>query len=155
MKILFVCLGNICRSPAADGVMVHKVKELNLEDKFTIDSAGTSAYHAGEPADKRMQEHAYRRGYLLTSTARGFRKSDFEDFDLILAMDESNYENILKLNPNSEQRKNLALFCDYCTGEFSSYKEVPDPYYGGERGFEEVLDLVENGVEEILKRHGN
>ncbi|AYF43636.1 MULTISPECIES: low molecular weight protein-tyrosine-phosphatase [Halobacteriovorax] len=155
MKILFVCLGNICRSPAADGVLVHKVREQGLESVIEVDSAGTSAYHAGEAADKRMREHAFRRGYLLTSTARGFNKDDFEKFDLILAMDKSNYRNILELNPNQEQKKKVELFCDYCTGEYASYEEVPDPYYGGARGFEEVLNLVENGVEEILRRYGN
>ncbi len=155
MRILFVCLGNICRSPAADGVLAHIIKEKNLEDQFIVDSAGTSAYHAGEPADKRMREHAFRRGYLLSSISRGFRASDFENFDLILAMDKSNYKNILKLDPAGKYRTKVELFCDYCSAEYASLEEVPDPYYGGARGFEEVLDIVENGVAGILKKYGH
>lgn len=155
MRILFVCLGNICRSPAADGVLAHIIKEKNLEDQFIVDSAGTSAYHAGEPADKRMREHAFRRGYQLSSISRGFRASDFENFDLILAMDKSNYKNILKLDPAGKYRTKVELFCDYCSAEYASLEEVPDPYYGGARGFEEVLDIVENGVAGILKKYGH
>lgn len=135
--------------------MAHKVKELNLEEHFTIDSAGTSAYHSGEPADRRMQEHAIRRGYLLPSISRGFTKKDFEDFDLILAMDHSNLRNILKLDPQSKYKEKVKLFCEFCSGGYSNVDEVPDPYFGGTRGFEEVLDIVENGVKGIIKVYGN
>ena len=152
-KVLFVCLGNICRSPAADGVMVHEVEKLGIADQFVIDSAGTSAHHVGEPADRRMREHAHKRGIYLGSTSRAFdAKNDFSDFDLILAMDNSNYRNILAMDPSGEFHHKVKMFCDFCHGR--SEKEVPDPYYGGAKGFEQVMDIVENGVEGILKHYG-
>ncbi|MFG1486031.1 low molecular weight protein-tyrosine-phosphatase [Halobacteriovorax sp. RZ-1] len=155
MKILFVCLGNICRSPAADGVLLHRIKELDLLEHIQVDSAGTSAYHAGEGADRRMQEHAYKRGYTLPSISRGFTKDDLEEFDLIVAMDKSNYQNILKLDIEGKYKNKVKLFYSFCSGPYTSYEEVPDPYFGGARGFEEVMDLVENGVEGILNQYGN
>lgn len=151
-KVLFVCLGNICRSPAADGVMVHEVEKLGIADQFEIDSAGTSAHHVGEPADRRMREHAHKRGVFLGSTSRAFDpNSDFEKFDLILAMDNSNYKNIIAMDPSGKYRDKVRMFCDFCSQR--SEKEVPDPYYGGAKGFETVLDIVEDGVQGILKHY--
>lgn len=151
-KILFVCLGNICRSPAADGVMVHEVERLGIADQFEIDSAGTSAHHVGEPADRRMREHAHKRGIYLGSTSRAFHaSSDFENFDLILAMDNSNYKNIVAMDPSGKYRDKVKMFCDFCHNRDET--EVPDPYYGGAKGFEVVLDIVEDGVQGILKHY--
>ncbi|EQC48978.1 low molecular weight protein-tyrosine-phosphatase [Bacteriovorax sp. DB6_IX] len=151
-KVLFVCLGNICRSPAADGVMVHLVNERGISSQFEIDSAGTSAHHVGEPADSRMREHAQRRGIFLGSISRAFdASSDFEKYDLILAMDNSNYRNILAMNPSGEYHHKVKMFCDFAKNRSES--EVPDPYYGGAKGFEQVLDIVEDGVEGILKHY--
>jgi len=152
-KVLFVCLGNICRSPAADGVMLHEVERKSLSSKFQIDSAGTSAHHVGEPADARMREHAQRRGVFLGSTSRAFdAKNDFNDYDLILAMDNSNYKNILAMNPSGEHHHKVRMFCDFCHNRQET--EVPDPYYGGSKGFEQVLDIVEDGVQGILQYYG-
>jgi protein-tyrosine phosphatase len=151
-KILFVCLGNICRSPAADGIMNHLVKMNGQAESYFIDSAGTSAHHVGERADSRMRKHAARRGYELESISRQFVSSDFEEFDLILAMDKSNLSNILRLDTEGKYQGKVKLFCDFC--QKHKISEVPDPYYGGNQGFEDVLDIVEDGVAGILAQHG-
>lgn len=152
-KILFVCLGNICRSPAADGYMSYLVKKKGLSDSFFIDSAGTSAHHEGEQADKRMRKHAHKRGYELESLSRPFLgETDFKEFDLILAMDRVNLKDILAQDSTGEYKEKVKLFCEFCNGR--NEEEVPDPYWGGDDGFELVLDIVENGVEGILKFYG-
>ncbi|EQC45649.1 low molecular weight protein-tyrosine-phosphatase [Bacteriovorax sp. Seq25_V] len=148
-KILFVCLGNICRSPAAHGVMENEVKRLGKQDEFFIDSAGTSGQHSGDLPDARMRQSATSRGYTLDSLSRKFTVDDFEEFDLILAMDKSNLSNILKLDSNEKYRGKVRLFCEFCTR--TSLEEVPDPYWSGRDGFEQVLDIVEDGVQGILK----
>lgn len=146
-SILFVCLGNICRSPAAHGVFEHYLKAscINID----VDSAGTGAYHAGEMPDKRMRKTAQRRGYDLSYIrARAVRQSDFEEYDLILAMDESNLHDLQDMCPSDFKNK-LKLFL-----RFSSTQEhisVPDPYYGGDAGFETVLDMVEDASLNLLK----
>lgn len=155
-SLLFVCLGNICRSPAAEGVFRDLVKNRGLDSKFYIDSAGTINYHEGNPADSRMRATASRRGVEITSISRPIRPSDFRDFDLILAMDKSNRADILEALERWKQRENLPpdadkkvkLMCSYCKKHNET--EVPDPYYGGQQGFEKVLDLLEDACESLL-----
>lgn len=152
-KILFVCLGNICRSPSAEGVFKHLVEKNNIANKFFVDSAGTAAYHTGENADHRMRKHALNRGIDLTSRARQIQKADLEEFDFILCMDRSNLNNVKALDLSNQYSKKIKLMTDYA--KELSYNEVPDPYYGGSQGFELVLDILEdacNGLlEEILR----
>ena len=148
-KILFVCLGNICRSPAAEGVMQKYVDEQGLSDQIFLDSAGTGGWHAGQLADSRMREHAVKRAYDLTSRARQFKLSDFDEFDLILVMDESNRHDLLDLSADLNHQNKVKRMTDYCQNFDDD--EVPDPYYGGDAGFEHVLDLLEDGCSELLK----
>ena len=145
IKILFVCLGNICRSPAAEGVMKYIVADNDAETRFEIDSAGTGNYHIGDLPDNRMRVHARRRGYDLTHRARQFKTRDFDDFDLIIPMDESNRRNITRMARNENDESKIipmAKFFDAST----RYDHVPDPYYEGSEGFELVLDLLEAGL---------
>ncbi len=144
MKILFVCLGNICRSPSAEAVLreiaAREAPELSIE----VDSAGTAGYHIGDPPDHRSQEAARRRGYdMAPLRARIVETSDFERFDLILAMDENNYS-ILRQRAPVAYRERVRLFLEFAPD--CGMDEVPDPYYGGPTGFEQVLDLVEEGA---------
>ena len=145
-KVLFVCLGNICRSPAGEAVL----KSMTNESDFYIDSAGTNGFHDGEKADHRMREAASRRGIDITSISRQVKPEDLEEFDYILTMDNSNYANTVKLNPKYEAK--VHKFCQYLDDEFINYSEVPDPYFGGDAGFELVLDLLENGCRNFLKQ---
>jgi protein-tyrosine phosphatase len=148
-KILFVCMGNICRSPSAEAVFSGLVKKEGLEKEFVIDSAGTIAYHAGEPADKRMQAHAVKRGYNLTSISRQFDPAtDFDSFDMIVAMDEENLQSLKTVARKQDDLKKLCMMTDFSKNW--NYREVPDPYYGGEEGFELVLDLLEDSCEGLL-----
>ncbi len=142
-KILFVCLGNICRSPSAEAVFNRIVSDKGAQDQFEIDSAGTYGYHQGEPADSRMQSHAVKRGYNLTSISRPFNpKIDWDKFDYIVAMDNSNLRDLTLIARNPVDLKKLFKITDF-TKNFN-YHEVPDPYYGGDNGFEIVLDLLED-----------
>lgn len=146
--ILFVCMGNICRSPTAEGVFRHYVEEAGLADLFEIDSAGTHAYHVGEPPDKRAQLAAARRGFSLADIrARRVAAEDFERFHHIIAMDEDNLV-LLHEQAAAEQRTKIRLFLEYASGPET---EVPDPYYGGATGFERVLDLVEDASRGLLE----
>ncbi|KAG7559667.1 Phosphotyrosine protein phosphatase I superfamily [Arabidopsis thaliana x Arabidopsis arenosa] len=155
-SVLFVCLGNICRSPAAEGVFRDIVKKRGLDSKFIIDSAGTIDYHEGNMADPRMRSAAKRRGIELTSLSRPIKASDFREFDLILAMDDQNKEDILKAynvwknrgNFPPDADKKVKLMCSYCKKHNDKF--VPDPYYGGAQGFEKVLDLLEDACESLL-----
>lgn len=147
-KILFVCLGNICRSPAAENIMNHLLQQHHLEHLIRCDSAGTSAYHIGCPPDARMTAAAQRRGLKFEGTARQFNSRDFEQFDLILAMDQSNYQDILELDRTNQYQDRVKLICSYCTKYRD--REVPDPYYGGEQGFEFVLDLLTDACTGLL-----
>ena len=148
-KVLFVCMGNICRSPTADAVFRHHVNVAGLEHALLVDSAGTHAYHIGEPPDKRAQQTALRRGYKMHDLrARAVHDSDFSDFDYILAMDNDNLAGLNIRCPNQFSHK-LSLFMKYSQSS-SSCPEVPDPYYGGSQGFENVLDMVENASQGLL-----
>lgn len=147
--ILFVCMGNICRSPTAHGVLQHRIREAGLEHRFSVDSAGTHHYHTGSPPDARSQRHAQRRGYDLSNLrARPLTAQDFDRFDLILVMDGDNLRTVRAMAPAQAQYK-IRLFSEFfrtCTAE-----GVPDPYEGGEAGFEHVLDLVEDGCEGLIE----
>lgn len=147
-KLLFVCLGNICRSPSAEGIMNHLIKQRGLEDQIMCDSAGTSSYHTGSPPDRRMTSAAVRRGICLSGKARQFQHADFEGFDLILAMDKDNYENILYLDSSGQYHSKIKLICEFCRTHPD--REVPDPYYGGEAGFNYVIDLLLDACEGLL-----
>ena len=147
-SVLFVCMGNICRSPTAEGVFRQFVQDAGLADRIKTDSAGTHAYHSNEPADRRAQAAAERRGYSLADIrARPVEVDDFDRFDYVVAMDADNLE-VLKERAADEQHVKIRLFL-----EFSSVTEteVPDPYYGGSAGFERVLDLVEEASRGLLE----
>lgn len=149
-KILFVCLGNICRSPAAENIMNYLIDQANLRDQIICDSAGTAGYHIGNPPDRRMAVAAVSQlGIKLRGQARQFKKSDFETFDLILAMDRENYQDILSLDRAGQYRDKVRLMCDFCSSH--STKEVPDPYYGGSEGFNHVIDLLLDACNGLLQ----
>ncbi len=149
-KVLFVCLGNICRSPAAEGVFRHLVTQQNLSAHIHIDSAGTGGWHEGEPPDPRMIEHSRRRGYDISALeARQISApEDLEHFDLILTMDNSNFRHVQALDPLKKNHHKIRKLTSYC--RIHSIDEVPDPYYKGEDGFEHVLDLLEDACSELL-----
>jgi len=148
IKVLFVCMGNICRSPTAQGTFEKVVKEANLEKKIFIDSAGTHAYHIGEQPDLRSQAAAKNRGIDLSKQrARKVSLKDFEEFDYILPMDQDNYSSLKLICPDEHLSK-IKLFLAYAPE--SKFREVPDPYYGGEKGFELVLDLIEEASQGLL-----
>lgn len=149
-KLLFVCLGNICRSPSAENIMNHLIEQMGLSDAILSDSAGTSSYHVGSSPDRRMSAAAATKlGFKLRGQARQFHKSDFHEFDLILAMDRNNYENILSVDPSGQYHHKVHLICDFCSKH--TLKEVPDPYYGGTEGFNQVIDLLVDACEGLLK----
>lgn len=149
-KVLFVCLGNICRSPSAEAVFTGLVKNKGLSINFEIDSAGTSAWHAGEKADRRMQSHAIERGYDLTSISRQFNpNTDFDHFDYIIGMDDQNISNLKAMARNRQDLSKIYKMTDF-SKEFT-YNEIPDPYYGGDAGFELVLDLLEDACKGFLE----
>lgn len=150
-KILFVCLGNICRSPAAEGVLKAAAERKGLSDKIVVDSAGTYGGHAGQLPDSRMRSAAARRGYDLTHRARQITEEDFIDFDMIVVMDDMNYESVSRLAPERRYLDKLYRFAEFC-GRHPQWSHVPDPYYEGREGFELVLDLLEDGCEGILKK---
>ncbi|MCM1348478.1 MAG: low molecular weight phosphotyrosine protein phosphatase [Firmicutes bacterium] len=141
VRVLFVCLGNICRSPAAEGLMVEAVKENHSQGQWIIDSAGTGNYHIGDLPDPRMRAHARRRGLELTHRCRQVRESDFRDFDLIIGMDASNLRNLRNLAPTPEDEEKVLGMSEFFDS-YTRYDHVPDPYYDGAEGFELVLDLL-------------
>jgi protein-tyrosine phosphatase len=144
MRILFVCMGNICRSPTAEGVMRAQLRQAGLENEIEVDSAGTGGWHAGEPPDERATAAAHRRGIRLEGAARQVRPSDFDEFDLIVAMDRRNLRELQALAPDDEAREKVRLLREFDPATAGAPDvDVPDPYYGGERGFEDVLDMVE------------
>lgn len=157
VKVLFVCMGNICRSPTAHGVFRKLVEEAGLADRIEIDSAGTHAWHVGEPPDPRAQATALGRGVRLSDLrARRARPEDFLQFDYVLAMDQDNYHALSAICPGGRGlERRLMLFLDFAPG--LRVREVPDPYYGGPGGFEQVFDLVEAAarglLEDIRRRH--
>ncbi len=145
-SILFVCLGNICRSPAGEGLLQHSVNALQLQDKIEIDSAGTIGYHAGKPADHRMRTAAHNRGVQLLSQSRKITVKDLHSFDLVIAMDRENLADIQRMTP--EPTAELRLLSDFLGDDWPS--DVPDPYYGGDEGFEYVLDMIEAACPAII-----
>ena len=147
-KVLFVCLGNICRSPAAQGIFEHIVRENNAQDKVEADSAGTYSGHRGELPDRRMRTAAMYRGYGLTHRSRPVRSLDFLDFDLIVAMDDQNYEDLMHMAPSVEATHKLRKMASFLTTHKMSY--IPDPYYMGVEGFALVLDLLEDGCRNLF-----
>ena len=147
-KVLVVCLGNICRSPAAHGIFEHMVKESGLQDKIEVDSAGTYGGHRGELPDRRMRTAAMYRGYALTHKSRPVSSLDFLDFDLIVAMDDQNYEDLMHLAPSVEATHKIKRMASYLTTHSISY--IPDPYYMGTEGFSLVLDLLEEGCKNLF-----
>ncbi len=148
-NILFVCLGNICRSPSAEAVFKHLVEKKGEEGNFFIDSAGTSAWHAGEKADARMRRHAKKRGIELTSISRQFVPEDFDRFDYIIAMDRENMDEMKRMARNKNDLDKLHMMTDF--SQKFNYHEIPDPYYGGDEGFELVLDLLEDANKGLLE----
>ncbi|WP_414574961.1 low molecular weight protein-tyrosine-phosphatase [Anabaena sp. CCY 9402-a] len=149
-KLLFVCLGNICRSPSAENIMNYLIDQAELSDRILCDSAGTSSYHIGSPPDRRMSAAASTKlGIKLQGQARQLQKSDFQEFDLILAMDRDNYDNIIALDPTGQYHHKVILMCEFCSRH--TLKEVPDPYYGGTEGFNQVIDLLLDACEGLLQ----
>jgi protein-tyrosine phosphatase len=156
IRICFVCLGNICRSPTAEGVMRGLVEEAGLAQRIEIDSAGTSSFHVGECSDSRSREAAAARGIRLDSRSRQFEADDFARFDYVLAMDVDNQRDLLALALDPAHRSRVTLLRGYAPGRDSDL-DVPDPYYGGEHGFDRVLDICQAScrglLEHILARH--
>ncbi len=147
-QVLFICMGNICRSPAGENIFRHLVTTASLDQQITCDSAGTIGFHSGKSPDARMSKTIKKRGYQVTGFSRQFSLRDFETFDLILTMDHENHANIIKLAKNDQDRAKVRKFTDFCTKH--DHSEVPDPYYGGNTGFELVADLIEDGSEGLL-----
>lgn len=148
-SILFVCLGNICRSPMAEGIMQFLVDKNGLNNKISLDSAGMISVHQGQQPDKRIQEAGLKRGYKLNHQSRPVKSSDFENFDIIIGMDDSNIDGLISKAPSLEAKQKIHRMADY----FSSQEidHVPDPYYGGARGFDLVIDLLEDACINLLK----
>lgn len=148
-KLLFVCLGNICRSPSAENIMNHLIEQAGLSESIVCDSAGTSSYHIGSSPDQRMTAAAAQRGIMLRGKARQFEQSDLEEFDLILAMDQDNYRDILSLDYQGKYQEKVKLMCDFASNHRE--REVPDPYYGGAEGFNKVIDLLLDACDGLLQ----
>ncbi len=149
--VLFVCLGNICRSPSAEAVFNAMIAKEGLENELICDSAGTLAYHAGEPADYRMKQFAKKRGYHLTSISRPVDpKTDFDRFNFIIGMDRQNVSDLKSMARNEDDKKRIFLMTDFCSDQ--SYDSVPDPYYGGAAGFELVLDILEDACAGLIRK---
>lgn len=149
-KILFICLGNICRSVTAQTIMQKLVDEAGLTHEYHLDSAGLIAYHQGEMADQRMRAHAARRGYTLTHRSRPVTTDDFYDFDMIIGMDDSNISKLKQLSPSLSEDEKISRMTDYCVNKVADH--VPDPYYGGASGFENVLDILEDACQGLLEK---
>ena len=145
-SILFVCLGNICRSPTGEAVMQHFLQQQEAEDQLRVDSAGTIGYHTGNPADSRMQAAGEKRGYSFHSRSRKITPEDLETFDIVIAMDRDNFRDIQDVHPAPVAE--VKLLSDFLDDSWPL--DVPDPYYGGDQGFETVLDMIEAAVEPIF-----
>lgn len=149
-KVLFVCLGNICRSPAAEGILQAIIDREGAQNSWTVDSAATSSYNIGRQPDRRMLAHAAHRGIHLDHVCRQVRESDFDDFDLIVAMDANNERDLRAIAPTTEAEAKIVQMIDFVTAS-TRYDYVPDPYYEGAEGFELVLDLLENGCDNMFR----
>ena len=149
MKLLFVCLGNICRSPAAEAIMNKLIEERGLTNQIICDSAGTSQYHSGYQADPRMKKHAKTKGYNITSISRSFETGDFDQFDWIITMDNSNYKNVLSLAIKKEHEKKILKMADFCKIKTCDF--IPDPYYGEDKSFLDVIILLEDSCSHLLQ----
>ena len=149
VRVLMVCLGNICRSPAAEGVMLRLIAERGLQGRVEVDSAGTYGGHAGDLPDQRMRVHARRRGYNLTHRSRRITASDFDRFDVIVAMDSGNYSDLRSMAATVEQERKIVHIGRFIR-LYPHYDHVPDPYYEGAEGFETVLDLLEDACDALL-----
>ena len=149
VSVLFVCLGNICRSPTAEGIFANMCLKNGLKGQVLVDSAGTGGWHAGELADPRSRAEAQRRGLMLQSRSRKFRSEDFQNFDLILAMDQSNLDNILRMAETKADQERVHLLRAF-DPESPPGSEVPDPYYGGRNGFPDVFDICERACRGLL-----
>lgn len=152
-RVLFVCLGNICRSPLAEGIMQTYLEREGLEKTIKVDSAGILNYHQGELPDPRMRAHAARRGYELVSLSRPVKVEDFDNFDLILGMDDRNIDDLRELAPSPEAQQKIRRMTDFCQRIQIDY--VPDPYFSGASGFEQVLDILEDACEGLLEHLKN
>jgi len=153
-KVLFICLGNICRSPSAEAVMKKLIKDQNMENLIEVDSAGTINYHEGETSDKRMQKHAERRGYKLDHLAKGFkRETDFSSSDYIVTMDNNNYYEIKSMDSKDRYTDKIFKMSEFSVN--INFEEVPDPFYGGDKGFELVLDILEDACKGLLEKIKN
>lgn len=153
-KILFVCLGNICRSPAAEAILRKYLKDENLEDNIYVDSAGTAGYHIGEASDPRMIGLAAKRGFKMDHITRKFNPAkDFANFDYIISMDNQNFEDIKSHDNLNKFSHKIFKMVDFCSS--NKIEEVPDPYYEGEKGFNNVLDILEDGCNGILEKLKN
>lgn len=151
IRVCFVCLGNICRSPTAEGVMRHLVSQRHLADQIEAESAGTAAYHVGEVPDVRSREEALQRGVRLESRARQFAAEDFRRFDYVLAMDADNLSDLKRLTKDPEELAKLSLLRSYDSANSRSL-DVPDPYYGDDNGFARVYDICEDACRELLRQ---
>lgn len=150
-KILFVCLGNICRSPAAEGIFRSLVESVGLSDRFEIDSAGTGRYHIGDLPDSRMRRQASKRGINLDHRCRQVSDDDFGHFDMIIGMDDSNISNLRRMAPSVESQNKIHRMAEFIDPSRFAYDHVPDPYYEGTEGFELVLDLLEDSCSRLLE----
>lgn len=150
-KILFVCLGNICRSPAAEGIMKSLVNDRGLEDFYLIDSAGIGSWHVGQLPDSRMRRHGSGHGYKFDSRARQISASDFDDFDYIIVMDNENYRAVKSLAGRSGDMSKVYMMADFLVSHPDNHS-IPDPYYGGDRDFELVIELLEDACAELLDK---
>lgn len=150
-RILFVCLGNICRSPAAEAMLRVLVDREELGDRVEIDSAGTYGGHSGERSDPRMRRAAEARGIPMTHRARQVREEDFERFDMVIAMDDNNYENLFRLAPDRAAQQKIYRFREFLRNH-PDWSYIPDPYYEGHEGFELVLDLLEDGCSVLVEK---
>jgi protein-tyrosine phosphatase len=149
VKVLFVCLGNICRSPLAEAIFKHKISERGLDKFIEADSCGTSNYHIGDQPDPRTIANAKQNGVAINHCGRQFCEEDFKKFDYILAMDKSNYNNILRLPSSSQFSTKVKMMRDF---DPVAKGEVPDPYYGGEKGFQEVFDILSRSIDKFVER---
>lgn len=149
-NVLFICLGNVCRSPAAEGIFKAMVRSERLDDKIKVDSAGTSGYHEGELPDSRMRRHGAKRGYRFESLSRRFSRADFDNFDLVITMDDNNYYSVMQMAPDIESEKKVHRMTDF--SQHFAHDHIPDPYYLGADGFELVLDLLEDAAQGLLDK---